>query len=168
MVDPKLEQEAFSLAWDKALEAQNSGEVPIGASLVYENRIIAAERNRVIETKDPTAHAELLLIRKASKLIQNERLPGAVLYSTLEPCAMCTGALILARVAAVHFLAFDQKLPALRQVAGLPGHNHHLLWEKHDLPGFDSSSMLSRFFKEKRNAKGLKETKGLFSHEENS
>ncbi|MBV9063409.1 MAG: nucleoside deaminase [Alphaproteobacteria bacterium] len=94
----------------EAEAAAKRGEVPVGAVVVSgEGELLAAERNRIVERRDPTAHAELLAIREASRRIDNERLVGTTLYVTLEPCVMCVGAISLARVARLVFAADDPK-----------------------------------------------------------
>ncbi len=101
------------LALDQARLAFAAGEVPVGAILVMDERVIAANYNRVESKKDPTAHAEVEVLRDACRTLGNWRLLGAHLYSTLEPCAMCLGAIINSRCAAVTWGA-----PDLRQGAG--------------------------------------------------
>lgn len=152
IVDPQVLRSAFEAAMEQAQLAYEADEVPVGCAALYRGQIIAAERNRIIEKRDPTAHAEILTIRRAAQILQNERLPEVSLFSTLEPCAMCAGAIIHARIASAHFLALDQKLPALRSVAALPGHNHNLPWRLHHIEGLDSSALLKRFFAIKRGA----------------
>jgi tRNA(Arg) A34 adenosine deaminase TadA len=98
----------FALA--EARAAGERGEVPIGAVLAsLEGAVLARNGNRILELKDPTAHAELLVLREAAHIIGNERLIGTTLYVTLEPCAMCAGAISLARVARVVYAAADPK-----------------------------------------------------------
>ncbi len=94
----------------EAEAAAKRGEVPVGAVLVSgEGELLAAEGNRIVERRDPTAHAEMLAIRGGSRRMDNERLVGTTLYVTLEPCAMCVGAISLARVARLVFAAEDPK-----------------------------------------------------------
>src|SRR5262249_38118265 len=92
------DEEFMREALAEAEEAREAGEVPIGAIVVIEGEIRGRGRNRVIETSDPTAHAEIVALREAALAIGNYRLTGATLYSTIEPCAMCAGALIHARI----------------------------------------------------------------------
>lgn len=107
-------REVMDLALVQALAAARAGEVPVGAVLFGpDGRLLAAARNRTIGDQDPTAHAEILCLRQAGRLTGNHRLTGAVLAVTLEPCAMCVGALIQARVGAVVFGASDPKAGAL-------------------------------------------------------
>ena len=99
----------MEMALAQAREAYSCGEVPVGAVLVRGDRVIAACRNRCEEFKDPTAHAEILAIREAGRLLGGWRLPGTTLYVTLEPCPMCAGALVQARVERLVYGAADPK-----------------------------------------------------------
>jgi tRNA(Arg) A34 adenosine deaminase TadA len=99
----------LSAAFDAAREAGADGESPIGAVVVCANEIIAVAGNRVARDRDPTAHAEMLALRAAARALQNERLVGCDLYVTLEPCAMCAGAISLARIRRLYFAAADEK-----------------------------------------------------------
>jgi tRNA(Arg) A34 adenosine deaminase TadA len=100
----------LNIAMMEAKMAGERGEVPVGAVLVSsEVNVIARTGNRIVEMRDPTAHAELLAIREAATLLGNERLVGATLYVTLEPCAMCAGAISLARVQRLVYAAGDPK-----------------------------------------------------------
>ena len=102
--------EAIALALLEAQAAAERGEVPVGAVLVSaEGELLARDGNRILEKRDPTAHAEMLVLRAAAERLGNERLTGTTLYVSLEPCAMCTGAISLARVARVVFCAEDPK-----------------------------------------------------------
>jgi len=99
----------LSTAFEAAREAAAAGESPIGAAVVCANEIIAVAGNRVARDRDPTAHAEMLALRAAAGALQNERLLGCDLYVTLEPCAMCAGAISLARIRRLYFAAADAK-----------------------------------------------------------
>ena len=103
------DDEYMALALAEAEAAAARGEVPVGAVLVHEGQVLAREGNRILERRDPTAHAEMLAMRTAAATLGNERLTGAVLYVTLEPCAMCAGAMSLARVGRLVFAAEDPK-----------------------------------------------------------
>ena len=94
-------------ALELAQQAERAGEVPVGAVVVYEDKVIGEGWNRPIGTHDPTAHAEIVALRKAAELMSNYRLTGATLYVTLEPCPMCAGAIVHARLARVVFGAPD-------------------------------------------------------------
>jgi tRNA(adenine34) deaminase len=104
------DDEMAALALAEAKAAAERGEVPIGAVLVSpESRVLAKNGNRILELKDPTAHAEMLVLRESAEALGNERLVGTTLYVTLEPCAMCAGAISLARVARLVYAAADPK-----------------------------------------------------------
>lgn len=97
------------LALGQAQKAAKCGEVPVGAVIVKDGNVIAATGNRVVELRDPTAHAELLAIRSACELLQSERLVDCDLYVTLEPCPMCAQAISFARIRRLYFGAYDPK-----------------------------------------------------------
>ena len=97
-----------------ALEAQAAGEVPVGAVVVLGGEIVGQGRNATIGSNDPTAHAEMLALRQACARIGNYRLEDAIMYSTLEPCVMCAGALVAARVATLVFAARDLRFGGVR------------------------------------------------------
>jgi len=99
----------MSLALEQAVKAEKEGEVPVGAILVKDGLVVASAHNQPISTNDPTAHAEIQLLRAAGKKLKNYRLTGTSLYVTLEPCAMCLGAIMHARVEHVVFGAHDPK-----------------------------------------------------------
>src|SRR5580704_6294123 len=102
--------EAIALALEEAKSAALRGEVPVGAVLLSaDGALLARDGNRILELKDPTAHAEMLVMRAGAKALGNERLLGATLYVSLEPCAMCAGAIAMARVGRVVFAACDPK-----------------------------------------------------------
>jgi tRNA(adenine34) deaminase len=102
--------EAIALALEEAKSAALRGEVPVGAVLLDAGgALLARDGNRILELKDPTAHAEMLVMRAGGKALGNERLIGTTLYVSLEPCAMCAGAIAMARVARLVFAACDPK-----------------------------------------------------------
>ena len=104
------DEEAIALALGEAQAAGERGEVPVGAVLLSAaGEVLARDGNRIVELKDPTAHAEMLVLRAAAKSLGNERLTGTSLYVSLEPCAMCAGALSMARVERLVFAAEDPK-----------------------------------------------------------
>lgn len=142
----------MSAALELAARAEAEGEVPVGAVLVGDDRILGEGWNRNITLNDPSAHAEILALRAAGKAVGNYRFPGATLYVTLEPCAMCVGAMIHARVARVVFAASDPKTGALGGTYDLQAvhtHNHRLQVEN-GLMASEASEMLRSFFREKR------------------
>jgi tRNA(adenine34) deaminase len=99
----------MSFALEQARKAEKEGEVPVGAILVKDDLVIAKAHNKPISSNDPTAHAEIQLLRAAGEELKNYRLPGTSLYVTLEPCAMCLGAIMHARIERVVFGAHDPK-----------------------------------------------------------
>jgi tRNA(Arg) A34 adenosine deaminase TadA len=104
------DEEMTALALAEAKAAGARGEVPIGAVLISPSgEVIARNGNRILELKDPTAHAEMLVLREGARITGNERLVGTTLYVTLEPCTMCAGAISLARLARVVYAATDPK-----------------------------------------------------------
>lgn len=99
----------MSAAFAAAREAREAGEVPVGAAIVRAGEIFSVAGNRTLRDRDPTAHAEMLAIREACARLGSERLTGCDLYVTLEPCAMCAGAISFARIRRLYFAAFDEK-----------------------------------------------------------
>jgi tRNA(adenine34) deaminase len=139
-------------ALELACEAEASGEVPVGCVLVVGGEIAGMGRNSPIEMLDPTAHAEMLAIRQAAIAIGNYRLGEATLYCTLEPCAMCAGALVVARVKTLVFGARDLRFGGVRskfQIADSPLLNHRVEVVEGVL-GNESTALLQRFFREAR------------------
>jgi tRNA(adenine34) deaminase len=121
--------EHMQLALEEARLAAAAGEVPIGAVLVENDRVVARGSNRTIRDCDPTAHAEIVALREASKIIRNYRLNLMTMYVTLEPCAMCAGAIIQARIPRVVYGADDPKGGAVRtcfEVLSHPKLNHQV------------------------------------------
>ncbi len=128
MTDP--DEYWMQQALEQAARAAQAGEVPVGAVLVADNALLATGRNRPIGAHDPSAHAEIDCLRTAGQLLGNYRLPETTLYVTLEPCLMCVGAIVHARVARVVFGAHDPKSGAVSSVCygfELPGLNHHVI-----------------------------------------
>jgi tRNA(adenine34) deaminase len=103
----------MALAIDEARRAWEEGEVPVGAVLIRDEKLIARAHNRVIAPSDPTAHAEIMVMRKAASMMRNYRLPGMTLYVTIEPCSMCAGAILQARIKRVVYGAADPKQGAV-------------------------------------------------------
>jgi len=135
-----------------ARKAEAEGEIPVGAVLVLEGAAAGEGWNRPIGANDPTAHAEIEAIRMAAQAARNYRLPGSALYVTLEPCAMCAGALVNARIERVVFAARDIRFGALRSVFRLADSellNHRLRVEE-GLFAVEAADTLKRFFERKR------------------
>ncbi|WP_446809636.1 tRNA adenosine(34) deaminase TadA [Methylomonas sp. 2BW1-5-20] len=135
-----------------AQRAESRGEVPVGALLVHNDRCIAEGWNQPIQTNDPTAHAEIVALRKAGQKLNNYRLNDTTLYVTLEPCVMCMGAIAHARVKRLVFGAYDPKRGAVchaLQLSDAPFLNHHVEWTGGVLEA-DCADLLSDFFKGRR------------------
>jgi tRNA(adenine34) deaminase len=144
--------EAMQEALAQARLAAAAGEVPIGALIVREGEIVAWGQNRVLRDVDPTAHAEIVALRGAAAAVGNYRLNGCTLYVTLEPCAMCAGAMIHARLDRLVFAASDPKAGAAGSVLGVLNHpqlNHQMVVESGILAD-ESAEVLRTFFRERR------------------
>ncbi|MBI1396850.1 MAG: tRNA adenosine(34) deaminase TadA [Betaproteobacteria bacterium] len=136
-----------------AAQAADLGEVPVGAVVVLEGRVIGAGFNAPIGTHDPTAHAEVRALREAAANVRNYRLPGASLYVTLEPCAMCAGAIMHSRIGRLVYGADDPKTGACGSVVNLfavPGLNHHTSVVRGILAR-ECGEQLRAFFQSRRN-----------------
>jgi tRNA(adenine34) deaminase len=147
-MDETFMREALALA----AQAAAAGEVPVGAVVVKDGEIIGRGSNRPITANDPSAHAEIVAMREAGARLGNYRMPGCELFVTLEPCAMCVGAMIHARMARVVFGARDPKTGACGSVLDLPQVatlNHHGRFEG-GLLAEDCGAVLKRFFAERR------------------
>ena len=128
-MDDSRDQYWIGRALEEANKAASAGEVPVGAVLVRGGELLACGYNGPIDARDPTAHAEIVALRRGAAAVGNYRLPGSTLYVTLEPCAMCIGALVHARVQRLVFGASDPKSGAAGSVidlAAAPVHNHRL------------------------------------------
>ena len=139
-------------ALDEARLAAEAGEAPIGAVVVREGAIVARGQNRVLRDLDPTAHAEIVALRAAAAAVCNYRLSGCTLYVTLEPCAMCAGAMIHARLERLVFAAADPKAGAVGSVLSVLNHpqlNHQMQVEQGSL-GEEAAELLRSFFRERR------------------
>jgi tRNA(adenine34) deaminase len=144
--------EAMQVALAEARLAAEAGEVPIGAVLIHESQIIARGQNRVLRDNDPTSHAEIVCIREAAKILGNYRLTSCSIFATLEPCAMCAGAMIHARVNRLVFAAPDPKAGACGSVLSVLNHpqlNHKMAVE-HGILADESAALLRSFFRERR------------------
>lgn len=132
--------------------AQAQGEVPVGAVLVKDNTLVAEGWNQPITHHDPSAHAEIMALRAAGQTLQNYRLPGTTLYVTLEPCTMCAGAMLHARVGRVVFGAFDPKTGAAGSVFNTlqDENNLHTLTISGGVLAEQCSEQLRAFFRERR------------------
>jgi tRNA(adenine34) deaminase len=142
------DRELMEVALDEARAAAAAGEVPVGAVVVRGGAIIARAANRTVRDQDPTAHAESLAVRAASAALGSWRLTGCTLYVTLEPCAMCAGALVLARVDRVVFGAWDDKAGMAGSVGDILRHPrlNHRPAVQGGVAAEESSALLREFF----------------------
>ena len=141
-------------ALDLAREAAKRNEVPVGAVIVRDGSIIAAASNRTLRDQDPTAHAEVLAIREASAKLDRWRLDDCTLYVTVEPCAMCAGALVLSRIRRVVFGAWDEKAGMAGSVADLLRHPrlNHRPDVRAGVLAAECGALLEEFFRAQREA----------------
>jgi tRNA(adenine34) deaminase len=140
-------------ALEAALEAQNFNEVPIGACLIdNQNNLLAIAGNRTITNSDPTAHAEILVLREAAAKIGNYRLTEATLYTTIEPCAMCAGALVNTRIKRLVFGAHDERFGAVESVFQLCSTSslNHRIEIVSGVLAEDCRNLMRNFFRQKR------------------
>jgi tRNA(adenine34) deaminase len=150
MTDLELMQQALG----EARAAGAADEVPIGAVILFDGRIVARGQNRVLRDNDPTAHAEMVALRAAAQAIGNYRLTGCTLVSTLEPCAMCAGAMIHARIDRLVFAADDPKAGAAGSVLSVLNHaalNHQMVLDRR-LLAEESAALLREFFQRRRSS----------------
>jgi len=146
--------QAIALALEEAKSAALRGEVPVGAVLLGpDGALLAQDGNRILELKDPTAHAEMLVMREGARALDNERLTGTTLYVSLEPCAMCAGAIAMARVGRVVFAACDPKGGAVLHGARFfeqPTCHHRPKVEQTELLAVEAGEILKSFFRARR------------------
>ena len=138
-----------------ATQAEQEGEVPVGAVVVFKEKIIGKGWNQVIATHDPSAHAEIQAIRAAANTLQNYRLPETTLYVTLEPCTMCAGAMIHARISRLVFGAYDPKTGIVESCGHLfeANHHNHVVNSTGGVLQSECSQQLKAFFRKKRELK---------------
>ena len=143
----------------QAKMAASADEVPVGAVIVYERKIIAKAHNQIEMLKDPTAHAEMIAITQATNYLSSKWLQECTLYVTIEPCSMCAGALVLARIARVCFGAHDPKTGACGSVINIANHQslNHRMEVNGGILADECSSVVSEFFQQKRKAKRVLE-----------
>lgn len=152
LADPVHDERYMTLALDEAAAAAEAGEVPVGAVVVADGRVVARAGNRREAESDPTAHAELLALRAAAQALGSWHLERATLYVTLEPCFMCAGALVNARLGALVFGAADPKAGAVGSLANVPSDarlNHRLPVRSGVLAG-PGGDLLKAFFRARR------------------
>jgi tRNA(adenine34) deaminase len=146
------DQSWMAEALAEASRAQAAGEVPVGAVVVCEGKIIGRGHNRVIQDSDPTAHAEVVALREAAATLGNYRLSGCDLFVTIEPCAMCAGAIVHARVKSLVYGTDDPKAGAVRSVLGILNHPqlNHKVEVRSGVLQERCAQLLKEFFKSKR------------------
>ena len=150
----KLDQLYMSEALKEAQKAFDADEVPVGAVIVHKGRIIARAHNQTRLLKDPTAHAEMIAITQAASYLGNERLLNTTMYATIEPCAMCAGAMILARVDKLLYGAPDPKTGAFGSILDINKKRlNHKIKVKNGILSEECASLLKEFFHEKRKTK---------------
>ena len=140
------------LAFEQAYLALEKGELPIGAVVVKDGQVLGNAYNLTLTTSSPTAHAEMLAIQRSAKKIGDWRLSGCSIYVTLEPCPMCTGAILLSRISDIYFSAYDHKDGACGSRMNLAVHpifGHHAMVH-HVTGGEESSQLIREFFKRRR------------------
>jgi tRNA(adenine34) deaminase len=144
--------EVLTLALDEARAAAAAGEVPVGAIVVEKGVVVGRGQNRVLRDVDPTAHAEIVALREAARALGNYRLPGCELFVTLEPCAMCAGAMIHARLRRLIYATPDPKAGAVSSVLEVVNHprlNHQMVVTSGELAEA-SAELLRDFFRQRR------------------
>jgi tRNA(Arg) A34 adenosine deaminase TadA len=148
----EIEASGFDAAFDEAFAAGARGEVPIGAAILHAGRVIARAGNRTRELNDPTAHAEVLAIRMACQALGSERIGGADLYVTLEPCPMCAGAISFARIRRLYYAASDPKGGGVEHGPRVFSHAtcHHAPEIYPGIREGEAAALLRDFFRERR------------------
>jgi tRNA(adenine34) deaminase len=149
---PHPDEYYMAEAIKEACKAFDSGEVPVGAVIVHEGRIIARAHNQIKLLKDPTAHAEMIAITQAASSLGNERLLDTTLYATIEPCPMCAGAMVLARIKKLVYGADDPKAGASGSVVDITGNKklNHRIGMKKGVLKEESAALLKEFFSARR------------------
>ncbi|MFH1824902.1 MAG: tRNA adenosine(34) deaminase TadA [Candidatus Firestonebacteria bacterium] len=140
------------VALKEAIKGYKKDEVPVGAVIVKDGKILSKAYSQVRKLKDPTAHAEILAIKKACKNLKNERLLDMTVYVTLEPCAMCAGALVLARIKRLVYGVDEPKTGAIKSVFKIGDNKrlNHMFEVKTGILSLECSRLLKHFFKNKR------------------
>lgn len=149
---PQQDIDGMRAALVEAEKAASEGEIPVGAVVVVNGEIVATGRNCPIAASDPSAHAEIIALRRAGSSLGNYRLPDATLYVTLEPCVMCTGAIVQARLKRIVFGAYDKKAGALGSVVDLSDSRalNHRFEINGGLLADECSGLLQAFFAARR------------------
>src|SRR3954462_7768218 len=152
-----VDEQYMRAALEEALKAEGAGEVPVGAVVVLDGEIVGTGANRNLRDSDPTAHAEVVALREAGKKLGNHRLPACSLFVTIEPCAMCAGALIYARLQRLVYGAADVKAGAVHSVMQVINHPllNHQMEVVQGVLGEECTALIQEFFRNRRmQAKG--------------
>ncbi len=152
MIDQSSDEKYMKLALAEAEKAGGKGEIPVGAILIKGEKILAKDHNRCIELNDPTAHAEILVLRKAGAVLKNYRLNDTILYVTVEPCPMCFSAMVHSRISKLVFGSLEPKFGAVVSKFNLlqgDGFNHKIRVSQGVLEK-DCAEILKKFFRERR------------------
>ena len=152
MTDKELDEKYMKMALEEAEKAGQGGEIPVGAVLLKGDRVLARDHNRCIELNDPTAHAEILVLRKGGDILRNYRLSETVMYVTAEPCPMCVSAMVHGRISRLVFGSLEPKFGAVESKFRLlndGGLNHKVRVDRGILEK-ECCEVLKLFFKERR------------------
>ncbi len=152
MIDKDFDEKYMKMALEEAKKAGQRGEVPVGAILLKGDQVLAKDHNRCIELSDPTAHAEILVLRKGGEILRNYRLNDTVMYVTAEPCPMCVSAMVHSRISRLIFGALEPKFGAVESKLRLLNGNglNHKVKVDRGILGKECAEILKVFFKEKR------------------
>ena len=152
MIDKEFDEKHMRMALEEAEKAGQRGEVPVGAVLLKGSQVLAKDHNRCLELSDPTAHAEVLVLRRGGKILKNYRLNDTVIYVTAEPCPMCVSAMVHSRIFRLVFGTLEPKFGAVESKIKLlnnNGLNHKVKVERGFLEK-ECAAILKVFFKERR------------------
>jgi len=150
--DRMVDEKYMKVALEEAKKAGQRGEVPVGAILLKGDQVLAKDHNRCIELSDPTAHAEILVLRKGGEILRNYRLNDTVMYVTVEPCPMCVSAMVHSRISRLIFGALEPKFGAVESKLRLLNGNglNHKVKVDRGILGKECAEILKNFFKERR------------------
>ena len=148
----KSDKELMQMAIEQAQIAEENGDVPIGAIIVYENQIIGKAYNQREQLQDPTAHAEIIALTQAAAFLESWRLHGCTMYVTLEPCTMCAGALVLARIDRLVYGCYDPKTGAVKSLYNIVSDQrlNHIIAVTSGVLAEECSGLLQQFFRRRR------------------
>ena len=152
MGNKEIDEKYMKMALEEAKKAGQGGEIPVGAILLKGDQVLAKDHNRCIELSDPTAHAEILVLRKGGKILKNYRLNEAVMYVTAEPCPMCVSAMVHGRISRLVFGVPEPKFGAVESKFKLLNNNglNHKIEVDRGILEKECGEVLKRFFKERR------------------